>query len=263
MKKYGFTLYMDKTKPVVFFGLYGILAKNQCMNNTSLVVIVWSGSDSLRLHEHTDFVAWCKRNEHRVFHIAHSWWIQKDLEHFGLKYIDRVVLPADLSRFKFEPGHENKVYHYGNKDRLWYYGTDVMQKIRQKWEKNRLAPKVEIVTSIWGYRQDELYEIYKRAFIGVRLTEHDNMALTVLEMALMGRPSIFNGNVPGAIPFDNARETYTYNKEIRKQRISEVSAFRVIDLITWSNREPSKLLAEEAREFVEDDEKWLDTKFYE
>jgi hypothetical protein len=172
-----------------------------------------------------------------------------------------VVLPADLSRFKFEDKAGNNVYHYGAKERLWYYGTDVMQDLRRRWEKSKLHPKV-IITNHNGYNQDELYEIYKSCFIGVRLTEHDNMALSVIEMALMGRPSIFNGNVPGAILYDDARETYTYEPEIRKKRMSSSDLINIIELIMNNMAHPSKLLAEEAREFVHDDEKWLNTEYY-
>ena len=266
IQKYGMVHYTNKREPVVFFGMYGELAKLQAMNHTGLMVIVWSGSDSLRLHEVTGFVEWCKENEHRVFHIAHSHWIQTDLKYWGLKYIDRVVLPADLSVFKFEPEWGKSVYHYGAKQREWYYGTDIVKKLRKEWEKPKGKPNRFHVTCHGGYPTDQLIELYKDSFIGVRLTEHDNMALSAIEMGLMGRRTIFNGNIPGAINYSEKYDTYI--PEIRQKSVHDktglIGEVRGLILQAWEKwgEGPDKLLAEEMREFVNDDMKWLETEYY-
>jgi len=264
MEKYNLSRYdkdKHKDEPVVFFGCYGRLTKAWIMNHRGLVVIVWSGSDSLRLHEDTVFVRHVKDRPDRIFNIAHSHWIQKDLDHWGLPYIDRVVLPADLSRFKFEPGG-SKVYHYGSKQREWYYGTTIMKKIRDKWSGNIRYPEV-VIAGHNAYNQDELYQIYKDSFIGVRLTEHDNMALSCIEMGLMGRRSIFNGNIPCAISYGS--QYLTYDTDVRKRWVYQNDTLqgKVEKMILEADREPDKLLAEEMREFVYDDEAWLYTKYYE
>jgi hypothetical protein len=251
----------DKKEPVVVFGCYGRGTKADIMNNQSLIVIVWSGSDSVRLHEDTDFVRHCIANKERIFHIAHSHWIQTDLKHWNLEYIDRVVLPVDLSRFQFEPQVGTKVYHYGSHQRQWYYGTHLMKKLRTKWDKSSRLPNVEI-TNAGGYSQDELYEIYKDCFVGVRLTEHDNMALSCIELGLMGRKSIFNGNIPCAIPY--GQNYFSYDPQTRKRWVYQDESLlgKVAELILSQDREPDKNLAEEMREFVYDDKKWLNTEFY-
>ncbi len=192
LKKYDFDGYYDpysrndRGVPIVVFGCYGRGTKNDIMNHPGLVVIVWSGSDSTRLHEVGDFVHYIKDNTDRIFHIAHSHWIQTDLKHWGIPYIDRVVFPVDLSSYKFEEQQGKNVYHYGSKDRPWFYGSHLMRKLRDKWSKPKHLPKV-IITNYGGYGKDELYEIYKDCFVGVRLTEHDNMALSCVELGLMGR----------------------------------------------------------------------------
>ena len=84
-KKYGMEQYNhknDKDVPVVFFGCYGGGIKQYIMNQRNLVVIVWSGGDGVRLHEDINFVDYCKENKHRIFHIAHSHWLQTDLKHW-------------------------------------------------------------------------------------------------------------------------------------------------------------------------------------
>jgi hypothetical protein len=257
----GYSPHKDKDEPVVVFGCYGRGTKADIMNTRNLCVVVWSGGDGVRLHEDAGFVQFCRMNTHRVFHIAHSHWIQTDLKHYDIPFIDRVVLPVDLSRFKYEDQIGTKVYHYGSKQREWYYGTHLMRKLRTKWEKPQQFPKV-VITNAGGYSQEELYEIYKDCFIGVRLTEHDNMALSCIEMGLMGRRSIFNGNIPCAISYG---QNYTeYDPMVRKGWMyqNEELLGQVEKMIHAAPREPDPLLAEEMREFVHDDLKWLDTKYY-
>ena len=253
----------DKKGPVVVFGCYGRGTKADIMNHLGMMVIVWSGSDSLRLNESSQFVDFCKKNAHRVFHIAHSHWIQTDLRHFGLEYIDKVVMPKDVSGFKFEEEVGNGVYHYSTQDRGWYYGTHIMKKLSNKWAKNDNFPKIHTAHQT-TYNTNGLYGIYKDSFLGVRLTEHDNMAMSVVEMGLMGRRSIFNGNVPCAIPYP-CHPYDRYEPMTKKQWVwQDESLFGVIGkMILEADREPDRLLAEEMREFVHDDGDWLNTKFYE
>ena len=268
LKKFGFDGYYDpqskhdKTKPVVFFGCYGRGTKVDVMNHRGLCVIVWSGSDSGRLHEYRPFVDYLKSTD-RVFHIAHSWWIQKDLEFFGIDYIDRVVLPVDLSGYKFEENVGDSVYHYGAKTREWFYGTHLLKRLRTDWNKKPHYPNI-IITAAHAYPKHELYELYKDCFVGVRLTEHDNMALSCIEMGLMGRRSIFNGNIPCAIPYPCAPYD-RYDPMWRKQWIFQDDSLlgTVAKMILEMDRRPDKHLAEEMREFVYDDFKWLNTEYYE
>jgi len=253
----------DRNEPVIVFGCYGGGTKNDIMNHSGLCVIVWSGSDSVRLHEQGGFVRYCRDNSDRVFHIAHSHWIQTDLKHWGLDYIDRVVIPTDLSSYQFEETPGEAVYHYGTHQRTWYYGTHLMKNIEKKWNKNKRYPKI-IITTQAAFNKEELYNVYKNSFIGVRLTEHDNMAMSVVEMGLMGRRSIFNGNVPCAIPYPC--EPYDrYEPLTRKQWVwQDQSLTGVIERMILENQDyPNRLVADEMREFVHDDEKWLNTEFYE
>ena len=268
--KYGFESYkkrFDRNEPVVVFGCYGGGTKQDIMNHQGLVIVVWSGSDSTRLHEMPTFVQYCKENEHRVFHIAHSHWIQVDLAHFGIKYIDRVVIPIKSESYQYEEECGDSVYHYGTHQREWYYGTTVMKELQKKWAKNRHYPNV-IFTTQAAYKPAELYDVYKKCFIGVRLTEHDNMAMSAVEMGLMGRRTIFNGDVPCAIPYPCVPYT-TYEPLTRKRLVWQkerelegIIGKMILDYKYYFTG-PDKELAEEMQEFCYDDRAWLDTKFYE
>jgi len=253
----------DRKAPVVIFGCYGGGTKADIMKHTGLVVIVWSGSDSVRLHEKSHFVQFCKDNAHRVFHIAHSHWIQTDLAHFGLEYIDKVVLPGNFDEYSFVKECGNGVYHYGTHQRKWYYGTHLMEKLEKKWTGAQQFPKIYRTTQM-SYGKKELHDIYKDCFVGVRLTEHDNMAMSVIEMGLMGRRSIFNGNVPCAIPYP-CPPYDRYEPLTRKQWVwQDESLLGVVgNMILEMDRETDRLVAEEMRDFVHDDEMWLNTEYYE
>ncbi len=257
----NYTKVMNRNAPVIFFGCYSVLAKRAIMNHKALVVIIWAGGDSLRLIEDREFVDYCKLYSDRVIHFAHSWWIQKDLEFYGIGYIDKVILPQDLDGYQFSDKVEDGIYHYTapDKKRQWYYGTDIIKPLRDRWN-NKKMPKIHI-TNVDGYKGQELIDLYEKCYIGVRLTEHDNMALSCIELGLMGRPSIFNGNIPGAIPYP-VKEYYP-TKALHKGRVFEVEGFEqgvIKEMLEF--REPSRELAEEMREFIYDDEKWLDTKYY-
>ena len=266
--KYGFETYdksiEHKKLPVIVFGCYGGATKSDIMNHEGLCVVVWSGSDSVRLHEHPSFVKYCQSNAHRVFHIAHSHWIQTDLAHFGLKHIDKVIVPTNSDVYSFEKEAENYVYHYGTHQRMWYYGTEIINKIEKKWGQNMRYPGI-IKTVQTAYSKKELYDKYKASFVGVRLTEHDNMAMSVVEMGLMGRRSIFNGNVPCAIPYP-CPPYDRYEPLTRKQWVwQDESLVGIIEkmILDYWGTEPDRIVAEEMREFVYDNEDWLDTKYYE
>lgn len=242
-KMRNYTPSSDKNEPLIAFGCYTKTVIEWLMAHEGLLVIVWSGGDAMNLRKWGYFVKWLKANEHRVFHIAHSHWIQADLEGVGLKYIDRVVLPTSFEWLKFEPEHDGKIYHYHNRSSGMYsfYGTDLVNDL----ERRKKLPFVKAAFGHVKMKSPEMYDYYRSCYIGVRLTWHDNMSLSCIEMALMGRPSIFNGNIPGAIPFKD--------KDDARRLILELHKDQPI---------PSKELAEEMREFVYDNEDWLNTEFY-
>jgi hypothetical protein len=234
----------DINEPLVVFGCYTKTAVEWVMKHKGLCIIVWSGSDAVNLKQWKYFSHFLRENKHRYIHIAYSHWIKSDLDSVGLEYIEKPIFPVEFNWLKFEDFQGDKIYHYtaSQKARQFIYGTSAIK----NWQKrNQLLQNHIIMAHCYHMKKPELYETYKRCYMGIRLTEHDNMALSCVEMALMGRPSIFNGNIPGAI-------NYTDNEEAKH-----------LLLKYYKDRpEPSKELAEEMREFIHDDEKWLNTEYY-
>lgn len=251
-KKYGLRnlSFSDKytsSEPVVFFGFYFNSGLIKLLNQRSgLIVIVWAGSDSSKGNKDYGCINYFKQNKHRVFHIAYSHWIKDDLKHMGLEFIEIPVFPVTFEQFKVEPIGD-MVYHYTSSlgFRKPFYGTDTVEAIQKQVGGGHVLSNKFMITNYTSYPREQLHNVYKKCFIGVRLTPHDNMALSCVEMALMGRRSIFNGNIPGAIPYNDASEVFGLIME------------------EWAYDEPDTLLAEEMREFINlDTEQWLNTKFY-
>ena len=234
----------DSQLPVVCFGMYSKQGMHYIMNHQGLLIIIWSGSDGLNLCQpnYQFFVRWCIENKHRVFHLAYSKWLVADLKGVGIEHISKRIFPMEFDRNVFEVVPlGKKIYHYtAGKSRDDFYGKPLAKKIQDE---------IPAFQMLWGTRNGvphrEVWKLYADCFCGVRFTSHDNMAMSVIEMSLMGRYSIFNGNVPGALPYETKRDVIDYLK------------------VEWMKEEPDKELSDETWEFIYDDRKWLDTKFYE
>jgi hypothetical protein len=89
--------------------------------------------------------------------------------------------------------------------------------------------------------------IYKQCFCGLRLTRHDGLSNTVVELGLMGRRCFWNGGSPNQI-------TWSENK---------------VDAIVKRLYEERKLVgkvntevATATKNWLDIGEEWLDTSFY-
>jgi hypothetical protein len=237
--KYGFRNYSEINEPAVFYGMYTKNHYNILMSHRGLSVVVWAGSDSMNIPPY--LVRFFHENKHRVFHLAYSHWIKHDLDFHGIEYIEKPIFGMDFDDFRFSGIRGDRIYNYhARKEARDFYGHTFMVNLVKKY------PAIHVELCVHGQHKRKLMqEVYDRCFMGVRMTTHDQMGLSVIEMGLLGKRSVFNGNVPCALNFRNEQEAE--------------------DLILeyWANPpDPDRLLAEEMREFVRDDEKWLDTSYY-
>lgn len=268
MTKYKLRPYRKEIlAPLLVRGCTNVRKKTRIMQHKGICVISWGGSDTLYLGDFLSFVEYLKENEDRIFHVVHSHWCKVDLDHFDIPYIHRLIYPGIPANFPFEPETKGKVYHYGQPKRPWYYGTNLLSEIERRWEAYQISEKPEFIYTHHGLHDlPKLLGFYRDSLLGVRLTEHDGIAGSVIEMGLMGRRSIYNGNLPCAIHY--MENPYTeYNPGVRHRWCYQKGDLVQIvgDLIQeeLENRPmPDKLLAEEMQELVYDDEKWLNTKFY-
>jgi len=257
--KYGLTNFIydpGKTsdEPCIFFGFYFNGDRVRMLRQrTGIVVIVWAGSDSMRFHKNYGALDYFHKNRDRVFHIAYSHWIKTDLDEVGLDYFEVPIFPVTFPEH-FKPVPLGPfVYHYTSSigSHQWFYGTDTIEQIEASMGDNHALAHKFLITNFHAHPREKLHEVYAKCFVGVRLTSHDNMAISCVEMSLMGRRSIFNGNIPGAIPWEERSD--------------------VLPLIIeeYQYDEPDKLVAEEMRAVINLDQAhknwkgtWLDTDFY-
>lgn len=239
--KFNLGDYMNTRRPVVFFGCY---AKNlpQVFTHEGLCVIVWAGSDSMHLSNNTYLVRrfLAKKN---IKHIALSNFISADLKAVGIEHKILPIIPFDNSDFKPVP-LGNKIYIYQSHINPKLYGSEIIEKVKRNF------PKIEFITC---YAQPpdsiprcSIKKIYEKCALGLRLTPHDGMSNTVIEMGLMGRKCIWNGNSPNAIP-------WKYVIDICENIEKELSRAGQLD----------NELAAKVNEFINIDNNWLKTEFYE
>jgi hypothetical protein len=93
---------------------------------------------------------------------------------------------------------------------------------------------------------EEMPSIYSQCFLGLRLTMHDGLPNSVLEMGLMGRRSVYNGDIPGAIPYTSFNGIVDAIQKERKK------------VGNSGNQE----ISNEIRGMLDISNDWLDTTFY-
>lgn len=192
---------INPKEPLLMFGCYDFrhlhMAINHSRFNNQFAVICWGGSDAsnFRKCENPGNAFWpdlCRNAG--IKHIAISHWIAEDLEALGLEYKLLPITPHDFSTIAPEPLGES-IYMY-QPDSKNYNGNGLYQEL-----KTRLPYKF-IETSFGLHERDELMELYKKCFIGLRFTEHDGLSNTVCELGAMGRMVVSNGDTPNCIHYD-------------------------------------------------------------
>lgn len=235
--KYSFRQYYSANSPALFFSLWGL---GELREHRSFALIIWRGSDVLKMEKKLKYI----KNRKNIFHVAISSYIARDLDKYGIKYKFIPIVGVNNKYFKpVEKGNEIYTYVPQDNKKKYYkrYGMDVIKKIQKKckYKINIFYPN--------KYNRKKIFNIYKKCFCGLRMTEHDGLPSSVIEMGLMGRKSFYNGNIPGSIQWDS-NNIEKIIEGIKK----EAQKIRTIDY----------KYAKEISNFINIDTKWLDTKFW-
>lgn len=237
-KKYHLKRYSDPDSPVLFFGFYEKVDVRKLLlhNPNKLIVILWGGSDVLK-EDRVNAI----RHLKNVKHIALSSFIVEDLKRYGLSCNLIPISASNLSDLKCYPlGSE--LYAYLPSNDYEFYGGRIVEEIQQK-----CRFKVNISHGFNHHGRDELIKIYRKSFLGLRLTPHDGIANTVVELGFMGRKCIYNGEVPGAIKWDaNKIDEIVQNIEIESKNIGSIN----------------EKLSSKWKRFADVGDDWLDTKYW-
>lgn len=227
LEKYNLISYRDRKKPVIFNGLYTPSDYHKLIKHKSHKTVIWCGTDAMRIKKHHHLL----KKAGTVRHIAKSTFISKTLDKYNIKHIILPITPSSLSKNYKEKGE--CIYSYTGNNRL-FYGGNLIDQIKGKVKYKIIEAARSTFTS------DKVYEIYEKCFMGLRLTKHDGLPNTVLEMGLMGRSCVHNGNIPNALPYTNLQSIIDHINDEYKRR-----------------HENSEDLVDKVYEFLNIGEEWL------
>jgi len=193
----------DIYQPIVFFGMYDKSDYAALDRFIHKKVIVWCGTDSTMLDNNK--AKYLKGI--RATHIVKSKFMSDDLKKFDIPH---KIIPVSWQDHNIYPvSLGDNIYHYGKED---YYGTEYLDTIE------KTTGLYIIRTTKDTYSKEELRKIYQKCFIGLRLTKHDGLPNTVLELGMMGRRCIYNGGIPTSIKWNNLEDiTYSIMEEYQNR----------------------------------------------
>lgn len=212
-RKYKLIHYYNTKLPAIFYGCYNDTDIYKIKNHQGPKVLIWGGSDIIRKRIKT-YVSKIKD----LRHIAQSSFIINDLKKIKKPCMYLPFAPT-VNYQEYSPVKKGKyVYVYTNASNHEFYGSKIYLRLM------RQIPNIKfIVTSnsasladavrrgincnyIQTFRQSQMYDVYKKCFIGLRLTKHDGISATVQELGMMGIKCVHNGNSPSSINYKDYKD---------------------------------------------------------
>lgn len=229
-KRWGLREYDNPDEPALFIGCYNRRELRRIQQHHSLAVVLWLGSDFNLNGAHTMFKNRCGS----IKHVAIGKFLEDDLRKEGLPFHRHNVMGSPLIDDLRPAPLGDKIYYYYNDKANHSY--EVFCEVIKRFGANRF-----IVHNGLTIPQKDMPLLYQACAIGLRLTQHDGGAEGVVEMGLMGRHCVYNGDVPNAIPWHDV-ESICLSIERRLMFHGEI----------WND------LAEAVHEYVQWDPDWLD-----
>jgi hypothetical protein len=189
MRKYNLTERTDLNEPCGFFGMYREEDLQALIDHKGDCFVVWMGSDAKDLPG--EWIAELSKH----MHIAISIQVQNSLANRSIKSFYLPLNGTIAEDWPCTPKGD-KIYWYYNEGCKEFYGSELIEQIEQRI--NIPIIKADYQT----FTRDQLYDVYSQCFINLRLTPHDGCPNTNLQMGLMGRKSIYNGDLPHSIRWE-------------------------------------------------------------
>ena len=204
LAKYNLAPYHSPTQPAVFFGCYlcgsGRFDVATIAAHRALGIVILGGSDAMNLKKNIKKYRpiLSKRN---LRFLAMSQYVSNDLAQVGIPHVLLPVCPAPLDNGNVASLGPN-VYAYSAHGRPDFYGEPIIQDMARRMPQFKF--RICYSEPPNSYLPNQLKTIYKDCFIGLRLTPHDGLPNTVIELGLMGRRCIWNGRLPNTIQWKTA-----------------------------------------------------------
>lgn len=198
-ERYGLEEYTDTTKPALFYGMFFSSDWNAVLQHTGKRAVLWSGSDALGMAR---VKLLCSQPD--ILHIVSSKWVEADIKKFTNNY---VVIPRINSNIDFwTPEPLGSKIYWCNSTEPKYGSQHLGALLREFGESMFIFTNSHGDFSNTTYSMERMRGIYNQCFIGLRLTERDGCPQTVMELGLMGRPVVWNGDSPNALHYRNTED---------------------------------------------------------
>lgn len=225
-RKYGLSEYLHKDRPLVIFGMYDADDLSVYLNHPSDVVVVWQGCDGRDAHLIAEDI---KKRKAKHYSISH--WIKNSLDDLGIENtfapISATIVPESIEI----PKRGTHIYYYSSdlsKESGDYYGDYMLEEIERRTGLHVIR------TTINTLKKDQLLKVYSLCFVNLRLTTYDGCPNTNLEIGMLGRRSIYNGDLPHSIKWNNVDDicdSIISEYERRNEDNSQIA----IDIVSFIN----------------------------
>jgi hypothetical protein len=212
LSKFDLRLFDNPGEPVVMYGLYKQDDYDFLQNYGNRVHVLWCGSDArIAIGARVDII-----KSSGCVNIAKNRQIHDTLKSKG---IDSRIIPVTPTPMDIGPEKKGKkVYCYiGNPGKERQYKVNALRQIESR------VPYKFVYAYHNSYPREQLLDIYRQCFIGIRLLDHDGLSNSIIEMALMGRRTISNNPIPGTLPWRKGRAIPAMiNREYKRKDIERV-----------------------------------------
>lgn len=211
---YNLNYYHQKKKPLLVFGVYENSDKEVIKEHEGDIYLIWGGSD-IMMKKKFDFL-----NNKNVFHFCLSSTIKNKCLELGFTNIQDLFLTFcfGLKPYIYPLTHKRRgIYIYDglckSKEKNKIYNQSLIDNLIPNLKKYEIfrSSSLKFTENIW--------EIYQKCFIAIRLTIHDGNANQVQECGLLGIPCISHQEVNHCLSWSSVDEiihkiNYVYDKNI-------------------------------------------------
>lgn len=230
--------YKDIYKPCFFYGIAKEQDIDAILNHKGKKYVIFSGGDIdllYHINKNTQYTntRWnfLKKlhNLDEIYYIPRSEFMINDMKLLNYKYTYYPFYGDAYSTYDIKP-KGNKIYFYTYPDYQKYlYGHSVVEEIKKR------KPEYEFIllTHNNAYLQnkefcdennistcesnDELIKKYQQCFIAIRLTNHDGIANSVLELGSLGIKTIYNDiKCPASLTYNSIDDVINHIENERK-----------------------------------------------
>lgn len=190
---------LDSKEPILFFGLYNVYDLNNLLKYKGEIHLIFGGSDLDNNQPNFKIIIpklkkIVKQKKIKIYYIS------KNLYNRG----EELKLGGSLVELNYCKRMEHKIngdgiYIYdGYNKRGKMYNLNLVDELKVRLKRYNLISSSELCCDSM-----DIYDYYKKIFIGVRLTDKDGNANTVNELNSMGIPVIFNGASINGISYND------------------------------------------------------------